>query len=169
MPAWQISKIFMVNGLINTLVAFLIGGATLSFNFKAVDTSGNIVYQGDGDIVTLGNNYRMETRDILVVSDGSVKGIYQKGADEIVLMSVEEGGDILDNPFVILLDKDANYKISAADADAQGIPHTIVLKAGGGAEYTIKIMKYSALQSADTSLFNLNPANYPNAVVTDLR
>ena len=51
----------MVNTVINALVAFLIGGATLSFNFSAVDATGNSQYEGSGSVITLGENYRMET------------------------------------------------------------------------------------------------------------
>ena len=78
----------MVNTVINALVAFLVGGATLSFNFSAVDAAGNFQYEGSGTVVTLGDNYRMETDEMLVVSNGAVKGIYQKGVDEIVLLPV---------------------------------------------------------------------------------
>ena len=66
----------MVNVLINTLVAFLISGATLSFNFKAADASGAEVYSGNGTVVTLGESYRMETQDVVVASDGKTMGIY---------------------------------------------------------------------------------------------
>ena len=88
MPDWQISGTFMVNTIINALVAFLMGGATLSFNFSAADAAGSLQYSGNGTIVTFGENYRMETDELLVVSNGEVKGIYQKGVDEMVLLPV---------------------------------------------------------------------------------
>lgn len=64
------------------------GGATLSFNFSAADAAGSLQYSGNGTIVIFGENYRMETDELLVVSNGEVKGIYQKGVDEMVLLPV---------------------------------------------------------------------------------
>jgi len=173
----------MVNTVINALVAFLIGGATLSFNFSAVDAAGNSQYEGSGSVITLGENYRMETDEILVVSNGSVKGIYQKGIDEIVLLPVAPssgadaaspgapapGADIMDNPFALLRNPGGMYDISTMGMDAEGIPMQIVMKAKTGAVYTISIQKYSKLPAPDPSLFTLNPDDYPSAVVTDLR
>lgn len=173
----------MVNTVINALVAFLIGGATLSFNFSAVDAAGNSQYEGSGSVITLGENYRMETDEILVVSNGSVKGIYQKGIDEIVLLPVSPasgtgaavsgapapGADIMDNPFALLRNPGGMYDISTMGMDAEGIPMHIVMKAKTGAVYTISIQKYSKLPAPDPSLFTLNPDDYPSAVVTDLR
>ena len=178
----------MVNTVINALVAFLIGGATLSFNFSAVDATGNSQYEGSGSVITLGENYRMETDEILVVSNGSVKGIYQKGIDEIVLLPLAPssgadttspgapasgipapGADIMDNPFALLRNPGGMYDISTMGMDAEGIPMQIVMKAKTGAVYTISIQKYSKLPAPDPSLFTLNPDDYPSAVVTDLR
>lgn len=161
----------MVNVLINTLVAFLIGGATLSFNFKAVDASGVEFYNGEGNVVTLGEKYRMETSDVVVASDGSVMGIYQKGADELVLQPVVAGGsDIMANPFAVLVNGGGGaYEISTKGTDAKGFPKEILLKAKNGAVYTIGIMKYSAVSLPDSALFTLSPEDYPTAYVTDLR
>ena len=89
----------MVNRFINTLVAFLIGGATLSFHFTAADSAGAEQYSQDGAVICLGENFRMETDDALIVSDGKMKGIYQKGIDEIVFMDASKtSNDILDLP-----------------------------------------------------------------------
>lgn len=168
----------MVNTVINALVAFLMGGATLSFNFSAVDAAGNSQYEGSGTVTTLGENYRMETDEMLVVSNGSVKGIYQKGIDEIVLLPVAPasaagtaapGADIMDNPFALLRNPGGMYDISTMGMDAEGIPMQIVMKAKTGAVYTISIQKYSKLPAPDPSLFTLNPDDYPSAIVTDLR
>lgn len=161
----------MVNTVINALVAFLMGGATLSFNFSAVDAAGNSQYEGSGSVVTLGENYRMETDEMLVVSNGTVKGIYQKGIDEIVLLPVApaSGEDVMDNPFALLRNPGGMYDISTMGMDAEGIPMQIVLKAKTGAVYTISIQKYSKLPAPDPSLFFLNPDDYPSAIVTDLR
>ncbi len=166
----------MVNTVINALVAFLVGGATLSFNFSAVDAAGNSQYEGSGTVVTLGDNYRMETDEMLVVSNGAVKGIYQKGVDEIVLLPVapssgvpSSGADVMDNPFALLRNPGGMYDISTMGMNAEGIPMQIVMKAKTGAVYTISIQKYSKLTAPDPSLFTLNPDDYPSAVVTDLR
>ncbi len=161
----------MVNGLISTLVAFLMGGATLSFNFNAVDAQGTVVYDGKGTTTTVGNSWRMEIGEALIVSDGSVKGIYLKGIDEIVLMPVapDDVGDIMDNPFALLQNPGSGYAVSASDADSKGIPRKIVLKSPAGQVYTIQVLEYSALPAPDPSLFVLDPDKYPNAVVTDLR
>lgn len=191
MPGWQISGIFMVNTIINALVAFLMGGATLSFNFSAADAAGSLQYSGNGTIVTFGENYRMETDELLVVSNGEVKGIYQKGVDEMVLLPVapasgaaapgasapgvsspgasSPGADIMDIPFALLRNPRGMYDISTIGMDAEGIPKQIVMKAKTGAVYTISIQKYSKLAASDPSLFTLNPDDYPSAVVTDLR
>lgn len=166
----------MVNTIINALVAFLMGGATLSFNFSAADAAGSLQYSGNGTIVTFGENYRMETDELLVVSNGEVKGIYQKGVDEMVLLPVAPvsgaaapGADIMDNPFALLRNPRGMYDISTIGMDAEGIPKQIVMKAKTGAVYTISIQKYSKLAASDPSLFTLNPDDYPSAVVTDLR
>lgn len=152
------------------------GGATLSFSFTAADPQGNLQYEGDGTAVTFGENYRMETDEMLVVSNGVEKGIYQKGIDEIVLLSVSgdsgtavPGGDIMDNPFALLKNPGGMYDISTAGADARGIPSKITMKAKTGAVYTITIKEYSQLPAPDASLFHLNPSDYPSALVTDLR
>lgn len=169
----------MVNTVINTLVAFLVGGATLSFSFTVTDAEGKVLLGTEGTAVTLGENYRMETDELLVVSDGSVKGIWQKGVDEIIIMPVEPAasgnsqdatiGGITDNPFALLKESSALYDISTMGMDANGIPMQIVMKAKGGAVYTIGISRYSALPAPDASLFTLNPEDYPSAIVTDLR
>ena len=160
----------MVNVLINTLVAFLIGGATLSFNFKAADASGAEVYSGEGSVVTLGEQYRMETSDVVVASDGSVMGIYQKGADEIVLQPVVAGsGDIMSNPFAVLQNGGGTYEITTKGTDAKGFPKEIFMKAKNGSVYTIQILKYTANPLPDSKLFTLSPEDYPTAYVTDLR
>ena len=159
----------MVNGIINTLVAFLMSGATLSFSFTATDAGGAAVSM-DGNIITSGECYRMETDQVLVVSDGSVIGIYQKGTDEIILQPVETGADIMANPFALLKDGNSlNYEITAQGKDAKGLPEKVVLKARNGAVYLIGIQKYSALSNLNASLFTLNPKDYPTAIVTDLR
>lgn len=161
----------MVNAILNTLVALLVSGATLSFSFNAVDASGNAVYDGEGTVITAGSNYRMETDDAIIVSDGKVKGIYRKAIDEIVLMAVapEGAGDIMDNPFALLLNPGENYTVSASGTDSKGIPRKIVIKAKNGAVYTIDVKNYSALTAPQPKLFTLNLDDYPNAVVTDLR
>ena len=160
----------MVNVVLNTLVALLVSGATLSFNFKAADVQGNVVYDGEGTIVTVGKNYRMETEDILVVSDGSVKGVYQKKIDEIVLMPVgEDNGEIMDNPFAVLQNPGTSYDITVLGSDSKGIPREMVLKAKNGAVYTLTVKNCSSIPSPDPGLFVLDMQDYPNAVVTDLR
>lgn len=160
----------MVNRFINTLVAFLIGGATLSFNFTAVDSAGTEQYVQRGTVICAGESYRMETDDALIVSDGKVKGIYQKGIDEIVLMSASKtSGDIMDNPFAILQNPGDTYTITATGADANGIPGKITLKSKTGALYTIDVKEYSKLPVPDSKLFAIDPDDYPTAVITDLR
>lgn len=161
----------MVNVLVNTLVAFLIGGATLSFNFKAVDASGVEVYNGKGEIVTLGEKYRMETDDVVVASDGKVMCIYQKGADELVLQGVDAaGGDIMANPFALLQNGSGGvYKITTGGSDSKGFPKEIFLKAKNGALYTIQILGYSANPLPDSKLFTLSAEDFPTAYVTDMR
>ena len=159
----------MVNGIINTLVAFLMGGATLSFSFTATDAGGEVVSM-DGNIIISGESYRMETDQALVVSDGAVIGIYQKGADEIILQPVETGADIMANPFALLKDGNSlNYEITAQGKDAKGLPEKVILKARNGAVYTIVIGEYSASENSNAALFTIDPENYPTAIVTDLR
>ena len=188
----------MTNGFINTLVAFLIGGATLCFNFKAVDASGTLLYDGEGTIVTLGDSYRMETPQMLIVSDGSTKGIYQKEIDEIVLQGVAAGGaasgvgasgsgavggpaansiqGIMDNPFEVLRHAGDFYTVTTwkggkkSTSGAPGaLPDKIELRSKAGAVYTIGILSAKKENSLDASSFVLDPDDYPTAVVTDLR
>lgn len=173
----------MTNGFINTLVAFLIGGATLCFNFKAVDASGTLLYNGEGTIVTLGDSYRMETPQMLIVSDGTTKGIYQKEIDEIVLQGVAAGGPaanslqgIMDNPFAILRQAEDFYTVTTwkggkkVSSGASGVlPDKIELRSKAGAVYTIRILSAKKENSVDTSSFVLDLDDYPTAVVTDLR
>lgn len=183
----------MTNGFINTLVAFLIGGATLCFNFKAVDASGALMYDGEGTIVTLGDSYRMETPQMLIVSDGSTKGIYQKEIDEIVLQGVAAGSaasgvgasgspaanslqGIMDNPFAILRQAGDFYTVTTwkggkkSTSGAPGaLPDKIELRSKAGAVYTIGILSAKKENSLDASSFVLDPDDYPTAVVTDLR
>lgn len=173
----------MTNGFINTLVAFLIGGATLCFNFKAVDASGTLLYDGEGTIVTLGDSYRMETPQMLIVSDGSTKGIYQKEIDEIVLQGVAAGGPatnsiqgIMDNPFEVLRHAGDFYTVTTwkggkkSTSGAPGaLPDKIELRSKAGAVYTVGILSAKKENSLDVSSFVLDPDDYPTAVVTDLR
>ena len=183
----------MTNGFINTLVAFLIGGATLCFNFKAVDASGALMYDGEGTIVTLGDSYRMETPQMLIVSDGTTKGIYQKEIDEIVLQGVAVGGaasgvgasgspaanslqGIMDNPFEVLRHAGDVYTVTTWKGGKKSIsgapgalPDKIELRSKAGAVYTIGILSAKKENSLDASSFVLDPDNYPTAVVTDLR
>ncbi len=160
----------MVNGLLNTLVALLMGGATLSFTFTATDPVGNVVVENDGEIITCGENYRMETQQVLVVSDGSVMGIYQKGVDEIILQPVTAGGDIMTNPFALLKEgTSTDYKISTQGKDAKGLPKKVILQAKNGALYTIDILGYSAMPAPSAALFTINTEDYPTATITDLR
>ena len=173
----------MTNGFINTLVAFLIGGATLCFNFKAVDASGTLLYDGEGTIVTLGDSYRMETPQMLIVSDGATKGIYQKEIDEIVLQGVAAGGPaansiqgIMDNPFEVLRHAGDFYTVTTwkggkkSTSGAPGaLPDKIELRSKAGAVYTIGILSAKKENSLDASSFVLDPDDYPTAVVTDLR
>lgn len=173
----------MVNGFINTLVAFLIGGATLSFSFKAVDASGEIVYDGKGTVLSIENSYRMETPQMLVVSDGETKGVYQKEIDEIVLQKVTKDGTagatlsgIMDNPFSILQHASELYTVTTykggkkVTSGAPGaLPDKIELLAASGAVYTIGILSAKKEDSVDASSFVLDLDDYPTAVVTDLR
>lgn len=173
----------MTNGFINTLVAFLIGGATLCFNFKAVDASGTLLYDGEGTIVTLGDSYRMETPQMLIVSDGSTKGIYQKEIDEIVLQGVAAGSPaansiqgIMDNPFEVLRHAGDFYTVTTwkggkkSTSGAPGaLPDKIELRSKAGAVYTIGILDAKKEDTVDASSFVLNLDDFPTAVVTDLR
>jgi len=160
----------MVNRFINTLVAFLIGGATLSFQFTAADSDGAVQYSQGGTVICAGENYRMETDDALIVSDGKVKGIYQKGIDEIVLMAASKtSGDIMDNPFAVLQNPGDAYTVTATGADTNGIPQKIILKSKTGAIYTIDIKQYSKVPVPDSKQFAINLDDYPTAVITDLR
>ena len=169
----------MANILINALVALLLGGATLNFSFEAEAAggagapaaSGNSAsqYVTQGTIVTSGEKYRMETQDALVLSDGVVMCIYQKAIDEIILQETAAGAAGIANPFAILVGSDSNYDVAVSEADAQGIPRKIVLKAKSGAKYTIRIKNYNKLPQADLQQFVYRAEDFPTAVVTDLR
>lgn len=185
----------MANGFINTLVAFLMAGATLSFSFKAAEPSGKVIYDGTGTVLAIGDSYRMETPQMLVVSDGETKGIYQKEIDEIVLQKVASGGasgalssdgnlsaanttlqGIMDNPFAILQHAGKFYTVTTykggkkASSGAPGaLPDKIELRAASGAVYTIGILGAKKEDTVEASSFVLNPDDFPTAVVTDLR
>ena len=185
----------MANGFINTLVAFLMAGATLSFSFRAAEPSGKVMYDGTGTVLAIGDSYRMETPQMLVVSDGTTKGIYQKEIDEIVLQKVASAGasgalssdgnlsaanttlqGIMDNPFAILQHASKFYTVitfkggKKATSGAPGaLPDKIELRAASGATYTIGILGAKKEDSVDSSSFVLNPDDFPTAVVTDLR
>ncbi len=182
MPDWQTLRIFMVNVLINALVALLVGGATLNFSFEAESDGGagssaagrnsgtsGVQYEAQGTIVTEGDNYRMETQDALVYSDGAVMCIYQKAIDEVILQEAAAGAAGIANPFAVLIGQDSNYEVSAYEADSQGIPRKIVLKAKSGAKYTIRIKDYKKLPQVDPQQFVFRAEDFPTAVVTDLR
>lgn len=165
----------------------------MCFNFKAVDASGTLLYDGEGTIVTLGDSYRMETPQMLIVSDGSTKGIYQKEIDEIVLQGVEAGSaasgvgasggpaansiqGIMDNPFEVLRHAGDFYTVTTwkggkkSTSGAPGaLPDKIELRSKAGAVYTIGILSAKKENSLDASSFVLDPDDYPTAVVTDLR
>ena len=169
----------MANVLINALVALLIGGATLNFSFEA-ETAGGAgapaaygnsasQYVTQGTIVTSGEKYRMETQDATVLSDGAVMCIYQKAIDEVILQEAAAGAAGIANPFAVLIGSDSNYDVAASDADAQGIPRKIVLKAKSGAKYTIRIKDYKKLPQVDMQQFVYRAEDFPTAVVTDLR
>lgn len=185
----------MANGFINTLVAFLMAGATLSFSFKAVEPSGKVMYEGTGTVLAIGDSYRMETPQMLVVSDGETKGIYQKEIDEIVLQKVASAGasgalssdgnlsaanttlqGIMDNPFAILQHAGKFYTVTTykggkkATSGAPGaLPDKIELRAASGAVYTIGILGAKKEDTVEASSFVLNLDDFPTAVVTDLR
>ena len=174
----------MANGFINTLVAFLMAGATLSFSFKAAEPSGKVMYDGTGTVLAIGDSYRMETPQMLVVSDGETKGIYQKEIDEIVLQKVASAGaadnatlqGIMDNPFAILQHAGKFYTVTTykggkkASSGAPGaLPDKIELRAASGATYTIGILGAKKEDTVDASSFVLNLDDFPTAVVTDLR
>lgn len=185
----------MANGFINTLVAFLMAGATLSFSFKAAEPSGKVIYDGTGTVLAIGDSYRMETPQMLVVSDGETKGIYQKEIDEIVLQKVASVGasgalssdgnlsaanttlqGIMDNPFAILQHAGKFYTVTTykggkkATSGAPGaLPDKIELRAASGAVYTIGILGAKKEDTVEASSFVLNPDDFPTAVVTDLR
>ena len=185
----------MANGFINTLVAFLMAGATLSFSFKAAEPSGKVVYDGTGTVLAIGDSYRMETPQMLVVSDGETKGIYQKEIDEIVLQKVASAGasgalssdgnlsaanttlqGIMDNPFAILQHAGKFYTVTTykggkkATSGAPGaLPDKIELRAASGAVYTIGILGAKKEDTVEASSFVLNLDDFPTAVVTDLR
>ena len=185
----------MANGFINTLVAFLMAGATLSFSFKAAEPSGKVIYDGTGTVLAIGDSYRMETPQMLVVSDGETKGIYQKEIDEIVLQKVASAGasgalssdgnlsaanttlqGIMDNPFAILQHASKFYTVTTykggkkATSGAPGaLPDKIELRAASGAVYTIGILGAKKEDTVEASSFVLNPDDFPTAVVTDLR
>lgn len=166
----------MVNVLINALVALLAGGATLSFSFDAESAAaaGNaaasgVQYETQGTIVTLGDKYRMESTDALVLSDGNVMCIFQKAIDEVILQEASAGAAGIANPFALLMGSDSNYDVSASEADAQGIPRKIVLKAKTGAKYTIRIKDYKKLPQIDPQQFVFRAEDFPTAVVTDMR
>ena len=169
----------MANVLINALVALLVGGATLSFSFEAEiaggagssAASGNSAsqYVTQGTIVTAGEKYRMENSDAVVLSDGKVMCIYQRAIDEVILQEAAAGAAGIANPFAVLIGSDSNYDVAASDADAQGIPRKIVLKAKSGAKYTIRIKDYKKLPQVDMQQFVFRAEDFPTAVVTDLR
>ena len=169
----------MANILVNALVALLLGGATLNFSFEAEAAGGagapaaygNSVsqYVTQGTIVTSGEKYRMETQDATVLSDGAVMCIYQKAIDEVILQEAAAGASGIANPFAILIGSDSNYDVAASEADAQGIPRKIVLKAKSGAKYTIRIKSYGKLPQIDMKQFVYRAEDFPTAVVTDLR
>ena len=185
----------MANGFINTLVAFLMAGATLSFSFKAVEPSGKVMYEGTGTVLAIGDSYRMETPQMLVVSDGETKGIYQKEIDEIVLQKVASAGasgalssdgnlsaanttlqGIMDNPFAILQHASKFYTVTTykggkkVNSGAPGaLPDKIELRAASGAVYTIGILGAKKEDTVEASSFVLNLDDFPTAVVTDLR
>ena len=185
----------MANGFINTLVAFLMAGATLSFSFKAAEPSGKVIYDSTGTVLAIGDSYRMETPQMLVVSDGETKGIYQKEIDEIVLQKVASSGasgalssdgnlsaanttlqGIMDNPFAILQHAGKFYTVTTykggkkATSGAPGaLPDKIELRAASGAVYTIGILDAKKEDTVEASSFVLNMDDFPTAVVTDLR
>ncbi len=170
----------MVNGFINSLVALLVAGATLSFNFKAVDPSGAVQYDGAVTVVSKGDSYRLETKDAIIVSDGTTKGIYQKSIDEIVLQSVGEASadisGLMDNPLAFLRDADKYYVVTTwkdgkkTSSGAEDVlPDKIELRSKAGSVYTVGILDCKKNNSPSINLFTIHPEEYPSAVVTDLR
>ena len=120
---------------------------------------------------------------MLIVSDGSTKGIYQKDIDEIVLQGVAAGGPaansiqgIMDNPFEVLRHAGDFYTVTTWKGGKKSIsgapgalPDKIELCSKAGAVYTIGILSAKKENSVDASSFVLDPDDYPTAVVTDLR
>jgi outer membrane lipoprotein-sorting protein len=105
----------------------------------------------------------------VVLSDGKVMCIYQSAIDEVILQEAAAGAAGIANPFAVLIGSDSNYDVAASDADAQGIPRKIVLKAKSGAKYTILIKDYKKLPQVDMQQFVFRAEDFPTAVVTDLR
>lgn len=159
----------MVSGFINTLVALLVAGATLSFNFSAADTKGVEQYSTDGNITTFENRYVMQTPSADVICNAATLWIVQKEINEIIIQNASDGASVMNNPFAILQNADKNYKVEASLPDKNNIPHKITLTAKSGAVYTITIKSYAKIPLPDVAQFDFDEKNYRDAVITDMR
>ncbi len=150
------------------------------FIFTAIAADGSQVANETGKLFLDGNKYRLEVEDeLLVVCDGSTQWMYKPQSEEIVIVGSEiaaslakakdmeeAAGSILD----MLVPNAAPGDIVIVK-DIRGVIQQIRIFLGGKTMDKARIDVSSAVEKAEfpQGCFTLDPADYPNAIVTDLR
>ncbi len=150
------------------------------FIFTAFAADGSQVADEIGKLFIDGNKYRLEVEgELLVVCDGATQWMYKPQSDEIVIVGSEvasslakakdmeeAAGSILD-----MLVPNAAPDDIVVVKDIRGVVQQIRISLGGKSLDKAKIDVTSAVEKSEfpQGCFTLNTADYPNAVVTDLR
>ncbi len=165
-------------------------GYGVTFSFIAADKSGEQVYNEQGKIWVNGSCYRMEIEDqLLVVCDGKVQWMYRPQTEDIIITwsqvaseldkQVEsEAGALSDSESVgetvqsILSvfagESGANSRVELKK-DVAGVVRELVIYLEDKSYYKIELLSITIKPSFPDGFFTLDPADYPNAVVTDMR
>lgn len=141
----------------------------------AIDASGVEVANEQGKIYINGSSYRLEVEDeLLVVCDGSAQWMYRHQTEDIIITgSRVAAGNNLEETVQNILEQfvgsaGANGNVSIAK-DSNGRANEITVNMGGKAYYKVKLASVTETEAFPDGYFTLNVADYPNAIVTDMR
>ena len=160
------------------LVSLAAEGYVIAFSFSAEDASGKIIYNEKGNLSVSGGKYRLVMDDeFAIVSNGSVQWIYNPANEDIVISQSELSGqlskasdseDVVRSLVSILSSSQGTgSKAEFIEGKAKNIVGAVLRQ--GKSVYRIKVESLSTSTSLDEGLFVINPDDYPDAFVTDLR
>ncbi len=149
------------------------------FIFTAIGADGSQLANEAGKLFIDGNKYRLEVEDeLLVVCDGNTQWIYKPQTDDILIATSQiadnfsESGDFnetVQNLIALFAPNGSASGNTVVKKGPDGRVKEVTINLGGKSYYKIELTSVKESDAFPDSHFSFDTADYPSAIVTDMR